>query len=72
MELSIQDQILDRDVCISLCANTLGKGMNPSLHSTTMGRWYDRLLSQCNTRLFFKSGVQLVLNLHTAHGEEVG
>ena len=27
-----QIQFLDEAVCISLCANTLGKGMNPTVH----------------------------------------
>ena len=31
-------QILDKIVCISQNANTLGKGTNPSLLSVTMGR----------------------------------
>ena len=31
MELTTRVQILDKAICISLCANTLRKGMNPSL-----------------------------------------
>ena len=31
MELMTQVQILDKAVCISLLANTIGKGMNPSV-----------------------------------------
>ena len=41
MELSIQVQILDEAVCISLCANALGKGMNLSVLPPAMEKYYD-------------------------------
>ena len=33
-----QVQILDEAVCASFWANTLGKGMNPSLHFSAIGK----------------------------------
>ena len=33
MELTVQVQILDEAVDVSLCSNTLGEGMNPSVLS---------------------------------------
>ena len=38
MDLAIQVQILDDAICISLCTNALGKGMNPSVLSQTTGK----------------------------------
>ena len=38
MEFATQVQILDKAVCISLHANALGKGMNPSFSDSTMGK----------------------------------
>ena len=34
MKLSIQVQILNKALCVSLCANVLGKGMTPSIPPT--------------------------------------
>ena len=36
MESETQVQILDENVCISLCNNVLVKGMNPSVHLLPM------------------------------------
>ena len=38
MDLVTQVQTLDEAVCIFICANDLGKGMNLSLASQTMGK----------------------------------
>ena len=38
IELATGDQIIDEIVCISLYVNTLGKGMNPIIFSTAMGK----------------------------------
>ena len=38
MELVIQVQILDEAIYISLCANALGKCLNPSVFMTAMGK----------------------------------
>ena len=35
---TIQVQIWDEAVCISRCANTLGKGMNPTFLCAAMGK----------------------------------
>ena len=43
MELMSQAQILDEAVCISLGANTFGKGMNPSVLPPAMSEEQDRL-----------------------------
>ena len=41
MELVIQVEILDKAVYISLCANALGKGVNPSVFLPAMGSRID-------------------------------
>ena len=38
MELVTRVQILDKAVCVSLCANALGKRMNPSVFLPAMGK----------------------------------
>ena len=38
MELVMQVQILSEAICISLCTNALGKGMNPSVLPSAMGK----------------------------------
>ena len=38
MELAIRVQFLDEAICVSLCVNVLGKGMNQSFLSSTMGK----------------------------------
>ena len=38
MELATQVQILDEAVCISLCADTLRKGMNPFVLLPSIGK----------------------------------
>ena len=38
VDLVTQVQIIDEAVCISLCANAFGKGMNPFILSLSMGK----------------------------------
>ena len=38
MDFSTRVQILDKAVCISHSANTLGKGINPYIFSPAMGK----------------------------------
>ena len=38
IDMISQIQILDKATCISLLANVVGKGINPSLLSTTLGK----------------------------------
>ena len=38
MELVIRIQIMDGAICIFLCTNALGKGMNPSIILVTVGK----------------------------------
>ena len=38
MNIAVQVQILDKDDCISYCANTIGKGMKPTILSPAMGK----------------------------------
>ena len=38
MELALWVQILDMVICISLCTNKLGKGINPSVLPPAMGK----------------------------------
>ena len=38
MDMVTQVQILDKAVCISHSANTLGKGMNPTILSPAMSK----------------------------------
>ena len=38
MDMATQVQILDKAVCISHSANTIGKGMHPTIFPSTMSK----------------------------------